>query len=541
MSSSGRKRSRPLHQQLNESSPVSGEPLHSAVKRRKLDINGSSPSTPKALQALKSAIGGVFGFGRTKENINIGNTEPEGEPPNQGRNVIQDAEELDELSVINDGEDQHSGSVRANKFKGHKAQSKNQSESVEQINQTPPSRTKNRSSRRPSVTTEVESAEDELSTLVGPSDENGHEESEDELAMDENPTQRKLKRPTKAVTPKTMLSNLAQDSREGSLATDLSGGVGRSSGRERRRPRRYSNEMVEDVRGQPKGILTPSKKRQERPKKTVSFGVDKSTTGEHEQSRQNTPTLEDSVDTSNPPKRKRGRPKKETVSAVPSSAPAPKHIKTSEDEQAVQDIDISNTPNGHIDAGQTKKLKRLKAKCEPIMEAPVPDEVVAAEDEDEPDEDDTLCVICGGGDSEEPNEILLCDNCDLAAHQDCYGVPIIPEGDWLCRDCQPDEDEELLLLDTGTAPEQILNIGDLNIPEIDGFEFHLQVMQKLLLDKLTGRRRLKLYGLEEEYRKVHQVVEQTILAGEGNSILLIGARGCGKTTVSIETVCLKPY
>jgi origin recognition complex subunit 4 len=46
-----------------------------------------------------------------------------------------------------------------------------------------------------------------------------------------------------------------------------------------------------------------------------------------------------------------------------------------------------------------------------------------------------------------------------------------------------------------------------------------------------------LRGHDEELKKVHQVVEQTVLAGEGNSMLVIGARGSGKTTVSsLDTI-----
>ncbi|KAL8684507.1 MAG: hypothetical protein Q9224_006308, partial [Gallowayella concinna] len=44
-----------------------------------------------------------------------------------------------------------------------------------------------------------------------------------------------------------------------------------------------------------------------------------------------------------------------------------------------------------------------------------------------------------------------------------------------------------------------------------------------------------LVNMDEEYRKTHQLVTQTVLAGEGNSMLLIGPRGCGKTTL-IESV-----
>ncbi|KAI4738370.1 hypothetical protein E4T50_11180 [Aureobasidium sp. EXF-12298] len=59
----------------------------------------------------------------------------------------------------------------------------------------------------------------------------------------------------------------------------------------------------------------------------------------------------------------------------------------------------------------------------------------------------------------------------------------------------------------------------------------LEVIQAAVLDQLQERTYTPFVGLSSEHDKIASVVNQTIVAGESNSMLIIGARGTGKTAI----------
>lgn len=68
----------------------------------------------------------------------------------------------------------------------------------------------------------------------------------------------------------------------------------------------------------------------------------------------------------------------------------------------------------------------------------------------------------------------------------------------------------------------------------NGYEKEMQLVTKTVVEQLNGKRHVPLKGLENEHHKVHQLLEQTVSVGEGNSMLVLGSRGAGKTAI-IET------
>jgi len=54
---------------------------------------------------------------------------------------------------------------------------------------------------------------------------------------------------------------------------------------------------------------------------------------------------------------------------------------------------------------------------------------------------DLPCSVCNAPEWNEENLIVFCDGCDVAVHQQCYGIEVVPPGDepWLCRRCESRE------------------------------------------------------------------------------------------------------
>jgi origin recognition complex subunit 4 len=259
-------------------------------------------------------------------------------------------------------------------------------------------------------------------------------ESADELAQSEvtiTPTkaQRRSLR-QKEKTPKTtekVSTNPTSDEKVDERRTET-----RSSGRERKRPRRYSSGWEESARPNlAKGILTPSRKGKNSPRKSVAFAQDRSTVEEN--------------------------------------------------------LDFKD-----LDRNATKSTERARRQRKPFYKNEGQQK--------------------GGKDAQHT-----------------------PEGGAETRISHEREIEEI----GEEPPPYVLELPEIvttslrSSPPAPG-DSQLDAAKSLVLSRLTGQILTPLTMLEAEYRKLHSLLFATIKAGEGNSILLLGSRGVGKTCL-VET------
>lgn len=417
----------------------------SAAKRRKLeDANGGSPSTPKALSAIASAISGVFSFGSKPKQPPL--TEENVPPTNEPINVASKPAAVlpNPLAqrpmpgLVKSRPAIKLAALRGTVWdKGDLGPSPSPKKGRPQKAAVPKKATPGKGrGRKPKP-------EDVLEGL----------DSEGGLTAGESPS-----KPRSVIRNRLLVPNGPPDNTDDELSTaELLTGTTPLIHQTTLKKRLEESRSAQPT---PKGILTPSKKRG-RPPKSVTFN--------------------------------------RSIGAE------------------VFFEDIPKTP------GSTKGKPGRKPK-QPKVQEPVTDA------------DEISCAICSRPDSLPPNEIILCDNCDFAVHQECYEVLEIPAGDWLCKSCAQED-----VLNTPRKPVEVGEVPSVpivvpqvaeEIPDIPNLDQHLRSLQRVLLDRCAGRRRIRMFGQQEAYEKAHHLVEQTVVAGEGNSMLVIGGRGSGKTTVS---------
>lgn len=258
-------------------------------------------------------------------------------------------------------------------------------------------------------------------------------------------------------------------------------------------------------------------------------------------SREDVQESDGGVVTKEMPAQKTGRPKKAAGVKLAEEAQVPKGILTPRKNKNAEDrlrknVAFDSMPDEEaLDslaaASPSKSARKRREAAEAVDEMQVGEPNDEEEGSEEgSDQDDEVCAICSKPDSEPPNEIVFCDACDMAVHQRCYGLAEIPEGDWICRNCSQEDATSAVGAAANQVPSSVVAREDQR-PDIPNFDQHLHSAQRVLLDRCAGRRRIRLQGQVEAYEKAYQLVEQTVVAGEGNSMMVIGARGCGKTTV----------
>ncbi|ORY62887.1 origin recognition complex subunit 4 C-terminus-domain-containing protein [Pseudomassariella vexata] len=471
-----RKRTRP---QPDDEVILSPAPASSAKKRRLNDAHASSPSTPKAFSALASAIGGaggVLGVGRRVSTNKLNGRFKHGCEALES----SDGESAQDLQIKS-----NRPAVKWGKFGLKNPYVRDATKSVY----------------------DVPDSGDELEDPTHANDSaNGSANPQYTLPS----TGQRANGPSKTAnaSPKCSASSRAVRGAKKHDEYEFS----------HEESERYPPQQGADI-----GTTDDIEEEEAGGKGSTTRGSLRGFTGRRQEIAQKQPPTPKGILT---PRRKRlGRPPKSVAF-------------DSEDNRKTPEVFFADLPSKSKIASQAKSKPNVAAPVGKGKASAADDkEQDKEEEEEEESEDDEVCVICSKPDSKGGNKIIFCDHCEKAFHQKCYKVPVIPKGDWFCRGCLQEDalhnEQQAIFPGLQTGSQEVSTSKEL--PDIPNFERHLHTMQRVLIDRCSGSRRIKLTGQTEAYEKTFQLVEQTILAGEGNSMMIIGARGCGKTTL-VETI-----
>ncbi|OJD12152.1 hypothetical protein ACJ73_09402 [Blastomyces percursus] len=198
------------------------------------------------------------------------------------------------------------------------------------------------------------------------------------------------------------------------------------------------------------------------------------------------------------------------------------------------EVGTGNRPDPDVHAGRISRkrngrpaVENLESKGEEVWEVPSDD------DDDDDDDGDVVGeelrdgVTNGSGlspsDHQEKEEEVVEGEDEVETDHDMSALQL---------------QQELVGNDTPVAePEELPPYAYefKKLCEENVLERHVESLATFILKKLTGKQPIPLRCLDSQYQTVHQLVEQTVVAGEGNSLLLLGSRGCGKTAI-VEAV-----
>ncbi|QDS69759.1 hypothetical protein FKW77_010181 [Venturia effusa] len=194
----------------------------------------------------------------------------------------------------------------------------------------------------------------------------------------------------------------------------------------------------------------------------------------------------------------------------PTRKPASKRRNAGPKKGIQEDEEMEDTESPATSTARKRQITTRNAAIETPSKSRKRPRKVIEEDEDE-DESEELAIIKTPSKSKKRNQ-------SLRQVDDTNGDPDSMDID------QTLEDTKLF------ASAKAAVVNDIHVDKTSA-STEITLIKSIVLSKLSQRRPVLLTNLDTEFAKVHQLLEATVTSGESNSMLLIGARGSGKTAL----------